>query len=521
VTRRSTSSPFRAPRLSGIARLARTAGCATVIASVAILGGTCAVAEAATPSDPVGYLDLAVPSGSTGITVQGWAADPDNLALQLTVQTTLDGAPAGSAITAVSRPDVVKAIGTGPTPGFAMTLAAAPGGHTVCVSAVNVAAGADTSLGCRQVTVPPPVSSTPTGSEIAAHSPVGLLEKVSANGNTVTLTGWAADPDNLTQPLKILAGHDGSPATVTSAKVVSRPDIALAQNVGDNQGFSVTITLSTGNHLVCAAATNIGVGVNRQLGACLKLYVGYTAAQIAAHSPSGALEAARTQSATNLGVRGWASDPDNRAASIQVVAYLDGKAAITATAAIPRPDLVESQQVGPAAGYSLSIPAPAGSHNVCVWAVNIGIGNNKFLGCAALSNPAVTMLPGPAPATPAANTKVVTLATTFIGKPYVWGGASPTTGFDCSGLVQYSYRTAAAFTTPRTAQDQFKAARMIPAVRAVPGDLVFYHDNTGSVYHVGMYTGPGMTVAAIDPAHGVRAQSIWDSTATFGSFTHS
>ena len=86
--------------------------------------------------------------------------------------------------------------------------------------------------------------------------------------------------------------------------------------------------------------------------------------------------------------------------------------------------------------------------------------------------------------------------------------------------MQYSYRTAAALTTPRIAQDQFRAARMIPAVRAVPGDLVFYHDNTGYVYHVGIYTGPGMTVAAVDPAHGVRAQPIWDSTATFGSFTH-
>jgi cell wall-associated NlpC family hydrolase len=517
VTRRTTSPSFR---ILGILGIARRAGCATVIASLAVLGATTAVAEAATPGDPVGYLDLAVPSGSTGLTVQGWAADPDNLALPLTVQASLDGAPAGQVVTAVSRPDVVNVIGTGPTPGFVMTLAAAPGSHTVCVTAVNVAAGGDTALGCRQVTVPPPVSSTPTGTEIAAHSPIGALEKVSANGNTVTLTGWAADPDNLAQPLKILAGHDGSPATVTSAKVVSRPDIALSQHVGDNQGYSVTITLSTGNHLVCAAATNIDIGVNRQLGGCLKLYVGYTAAQIAAHSPSGALEAARTQSATNLGVRGWASDPDNRAVSIKVVAYLDGAAAVTATASIPRPDLVSSQQVGPAAGYSLSIPAPAGSHNVCVWAVNIGIGNNKFLGCAALSNPAVTMLAGPAPATPAANTKIVTLAKTFIGKPYVWGGASPTPGFDCSGLVQYSYRTAAALTTPRVAQDQFRAARMIPAVRAVPGDLVFYHDNTGSVYHVGIYTGPGMTVAAVDPAHGVRAQSIWDATATFGSFTH-
>lgn len=513
MIRRSTSPRSRSFGLAGKAAVA------TVIAGLTVLGGVQSVAFAATPSDPIGYLDQVIPSGSTAISVQGWAADPDDLALPLTVRATLDGVSAGQVVTAVSRPDVVKARLTGPTPGFAMTLAALPGSHTVCVTAVNISAGGDTPLGCRTVVVPAPIGSTPTAAEIAASSPFGVLEKVSASGNTVTLTGWAADPDNLAQPLKINAGYDGSAAVVTSAKVVSRPDIALSRNVGGNQGFSVTITVRDGSHLVCAAAVNIGIGVNRQLGSCLKVYVGLTAAEIAARSPQGALEATRAQSATSIGVRGWASDPDNRAASIKVMAYLDGTLAATVTASVPRPDLVTSQQVGPAAGYSFAIPALTGSHNVCLWAVNIGVGNNKLLGCAALSTPAVTMLPGPAPATPAANTKIVTLAQTFIGKPYVWGGASPA-GFDCSGLVQYSYRTAAALSTPRIAQDQFRAARMIPAVRAVPGDLVFYSDNTGYVYHVGIYTGPGMTVAATNPAGGVRAQAIWDRTATFGSFTH-
>lgn len=306
---------------------------------------------------------------------------------------------------------------------------------------------------------------------------------------------------------------------VTSAKVVARPDIALSRNVGGNQGFSVSVTLRDGNHLVCAAAVNIGVGFNRQLGSCLRVSVGLSAAEIAARSPQGALEATRAHSATSLGVRGWASDPDNRAVSIKVVAYLDGVAAATVTASVPRPDLVTSRGTGPAAGYSFTIAASTGSHNVCLWALNIGVGTNKHLGCAALSTPAVTMLPGPAPATPAANAKIVKLASSFIGTRYVWGGASPT-GFDCSGLVQYSYRVGAAITTPRIAQDQFRAARMIPAARAVPGDLVFYSDNTGYVYHIGIYTGPGMTVAATNPTGGVRAQAIWDKTATFGSFTH-
>jgi cell wall-associated NlpC family hydrolase len=55
----------------------------------------------------------------------------------------------------------------------------------------------------------------------------------------------------------------------------------------------------------------------------------------------------------------------------------------------------------------------------------------------------------------------------------------------------------------------------------VPGDLVFYHDTEGDVYHVGIYLSPGMTVAAIDTAEGVNYQKIWDpSSATYGSFTH-
>jgi len=491
------------------------------IVGIAVLGCCQSVASAATSNDPIGYLDQAAASGSTAIVVSGWAADPDNLQQRLTVLASMDGLGAGQVVTAVARPDVVRARSTGPTPGFAMRLTATAGSHRVCLTAVNIGAGANTALGCRTVVVPAPPGSAPTPAQIAAQSPFGMLDSLAVSGNTVTLTGWAADPDNLGQPLKILAGHDGSAAAVTAAAVVPRPDVAAARHTGPNQGYKLTITLANGSHQVCSAATNIAVGVNRQLG-CRNVQVGpvLTAAQIAARSPGGALESAVAASASSIRVTGWASDPDNRGVSIKVVAYLDGATAATVVASVARPELVASQHIGPAAGYNVTIPTGAGSHNVCLWALNIGVGANKYLGCATLSTPAVAMLAGPAPATPATNTKAVKLASTFIGSRYVWGGASPSTGFDCSGLVQYSYRAGAAISTPRTAQQQFVASRLIPAVRAVPGDLVFYHDSTGSVYHVGIYTGPGMTVAAIDPASGIRAQRIWDFNATFGSLTH-
>ncbi|HEX8094805.1 C40 family peptidase [Jatrophihabitans sp.] len=506
--------------MSAVLRVARKAAGATLIAGLAV-GCLQQAAVATTPNDPIGYLDQAVASGSTAIRVVGWAADPDDLQQPLTVRASVDGVVVGQQITAVARPDVVAARFTGPTPGYAMSLPALPGSHTVCVTLLNIGAGANTSLRCWNVVVPVPPGAIPTAAQLAAESPFGYLDTATASGSTVTLTGWAADPDSLSLPLKITATRDGVAAVITSATVVARRDVVYVRHTGPNPGYSLTTTMSNGSHRVCTTAVNIGVGVNKLLG-CRTVWVGPpppTAAEIAAQSPVGALESARAASSTSIQLTGWASDPNNRATSLKVVAYLDGSAAATVTAAVARPDLVLSQHTGPAAGYSFTIPAAAGSHNVCVWAVNIGVGANKYLGCAALSTPAVAMLPGPAPAIPASNAAIVKLALTFVGKPYVWGGASPA-GFDCSGLVQYSYRTAATLTTPRIAQDQFRAARMIPAARAVPGDLVFYHDNTGSVYHVGIYTGPGMTVAAVNPANGVKVQPIWDSTATYGSFTH-
>jgi cell wall-associated NlpC family hydrolase len=156
-------------------------------------------------------------------------------------------------------------------------------------------------------------------------------------------------------------------------------------------------------------------------------------------------------------------------------------------------------------------------HIGCIWVVNVGIGNNTPLGCQARDTRG---LAGRGPVeVPKLNTQVVTEAKRHIGQSYVWGAEGPRT-FDCSGLVMFSYGKFG-FVTPRVSEDQARAARLIPASRAVPGDLVFMHDNLGDVYHVGIYLSPGQTVAAIDESSGVDYQKIWDpSIVTYGSFTH-
>src|SRR5690606_36189469 len=70
--------------------------------------------------------------------------------------------------------------------------------------------------------------------------------------------------------------------------------------------------------------------------------------------------------------------------------------------------------------------------------------------------------------------KAIDVARQFIGMPYVYGGASPDTSFDCSGLTQYSFRQAGV-QLPRTAQAQFDATQRIGAGQAQAGDLVFFH----------------------------------------------
>lgn len=90
-------------------------------------------------------------------------------------------------------------------------------------------------------------------------------------------------------------------------------------------------------------------------------------------------------------------------------------------------------------------------------------------------------------------TEVAVRAMSMIGKPYRWGGSSPRSGFDCSGLVHYVYRDALGIRLPRTAKQMSRTGFRIGKSRLQPGDLVFF--NTGRRYsHVGIYVGQGRFV---------------------------
>jgi cell wall-associated NlpC family hydrolase len=103
----------------------------------------------------------------------------------------------------------------------------------------------------------------------------------------------------------------------------------------------------------------------------------------------------------------------------------------------------------------------------------------------------------------AARSRVVKIARSKVGSQYRWGGTGPW-GFDCSGLVHYSYRKATGKTLPRTAASQNYGTRNVKRQNLKRGDLVFFNGNS----HVAVYIGHNKVVHATNPRSGVRVDSL-------------
>ncbi|MET9972332.1 C40 family peptidase, partial [Streptomyces sp. NPDC006356] len=97
----------------------------------------------------------------------------------------------------------------------------------------------------------------------------------------------------------------------------------------------------------------------------------------------------------------------------------------------------------------------------------------------------------------------IAAAHSALGKPYVWGANGPS-GFDCSGLIQWSYAQAGV-ALPRTSQGQRYAGRQVPLSEAQPGDVVTYRSDAS---HVGMYAGNGQVIHAPYPGAPVRYDPV-------------
>ncbi|CAO96851.1 C40 family peptidase [Erwinia tasmaniensis] len=100
-----------------------------------------------------------------------------------------------------------------------------------------------------------------------------------------------------------------------------------------------------------------------------------------------------------------------------------------------------------------------------------------------------------------------------LGKPYLWGGSSPKTGFDCSGLVWYAYKDLVKFKIPRTANEMYhlRDAAPIKRDRLEKGDLVFFRINgRGSADHVGVYLGENKFIQSPRTGKDIQVSALSD-----------
>ena len=98
--------------------------------------------------------------------------------------------------------------------------------------------------------------------------------------------------------------------------------------------------------------------------------------------------------------------------------------------------------------------------------------------------------------------RAVSVAMQYLGVPYVWGGSSPG-GFDCSGLVMYSYAQIGV-SLPRVTYSMWNVGVPVPFDQLEPGDLVFFH----SLGHMGMYIGGGQYINAPYTGANVRIEAL-------------
>lgn len=129
------------------------------------------------------------------------------------------------------------------------------------------------------------------------------------------------------------------------------------------------------------------------------------------------------------------------------------------------------------------------------------------VGCGTLG-PEAPALVEPTPAPRAERSEALLQALLALGVDYRNGGASPETGFDCSGLVAHIYREAWGIQLPRDTRAQSRAGVPVSLAELQAGDLLFYDTLNRPYSHVGIYLGDGRFVHAPKTGARVRVESL-------------
>ena len=301
------------------------------------------------------------------IGLSGWAIDPDSS--EPTVAHVYVDGTFTQLWADKPRPDIASVYpGYGTNRGFSADIATTEGAHLVCVYAINIPTGAHTLMGCREVIV----------GQLNRNVPTGSLDLASGGGASVLVAGWAIDRDT-TEPVNVHVYVD----TALTAIVASNPrtDVAAAfPGASARSGFSARIAATPGPHTVCAYAIDANlVGPHTLLG-CRAVVVLVPDAT----PPTGALDLA-SAGIGSISVAGWAIDPDT-GAPIAVHVYLDTAGTATLASTVRADIAAAFPAYGGAHGFTLTIAASKGTHQVCAFAINnLAAAANTLLGCRSLT----------------------------------------------------------------------------------------------------------------------------------------
>lgn len=201
--------------------------------------------------------------------------------------------------------------------------------------------------------------------------PLGNIDSVVAVPGGIKIRGWAIDPDTPNAiDIHVYSGGIGHARTADAY----RPDVGqVYPGFGDGHGFDTFVPFSaSGRQEVCIYGINQGPGSNSLIG-CR----GFDA--VPGGPPSGEITTASGQDGV-LTVSGWAVDPDSMD-TVNVRVTLAGTSeTIAAGQGAPTPP-AHFSHLGANHGFTFSTPKSAGTYNVCLVAVNIGVGSDTPIGC--------------------------------------------------------------------------------------------------------------------------------------------
>ncbi|MDJ0377159.1 hypothetical protein [Cryobacterium sp. PH31-L1] len=214
------------------------------------------------------------------------------------------------------------------------------------------------------------------GSPSAGTSPIGNIESVRGAIGGVTVVGWAIDPDTANS-IDVHVYVDGV-GTPTSA-ALERTDIgAMFPAYGNAHGFNIAVPVRfSGTHSVCVYGFNVLGGDNTLFGCSNVVANG--------GSPIAGIDAV-VGSAGAISINGWAIDPDS-AGPMSVHAYVDGVGTAFLADKLRKDVGIAFPGYGDNHGFSYSIDATEGVHEICLYGINIGSGTNVQFGCYSVSIP--------------------------------------------------------------------------------------------------------------------------------------